>query len=97
MKQDLELNGELSQITLRSSMNDVAENGVNTLELQHFSGEWSGRYYTDYPITLKCKVQEGYTFAGWESEGRLLSSDEQLVLDLEHEGMTVTAIIEMAN
>lgn len=94
MKQDLELDGELSQINLKTNIANAAVFRINTLRLSDFDGEWSGEYYTDYPITLECEVQEGYTFAGWEREGKLLSSEEQLVLDIDAGGVTITALIE---
>ncbi|MBD5528188.1 MAG: hypothetical protein HDR02_07225, partial [Lachnospiraceae bacterium] len=94
MKQDLELDGELSQITLHSNMANAAEFSINTLRLLEFDGEWHGEYFTDYPITLKCETQEGYNFVGWKCDGKLLSTDEQLVLDIDDGGITITALIE---
>ena len=94
MKRDLELNGELAPITLRSNLPDAAVFDINTLHLYEFDGEWSGKYYTDYPITLRCEVREGYNFVGWESEGKLLSADEQLVLDIDEKGIIISALIE---
>ena len=94
MKQDLELNGELSQIVLKSNLASAAVFSINTLQILDFDGEWSGEYFTDYPVTLKCEVQKGYHFVGWESEGKLLSSDEQLVLAIDDGGVTITALIE---
>lgn len=94
MKQDLELNGELSQVTLTSNEANAATFGINTLRLLDFDGMWSGEYYTDYPIMVQCEVKEGYNFVGWECEGKLLSSDEQLILDLDAGGVTITALIE---
>lgn len=93
MKQDLGLAGELARVTLKTNMENVASLSMNTLQLSDFDGEWSGEYYTDYPITLKCVVQEEYEFVGWECEGELLSSDAELVLDMKAGGVTITALI----
>lgn len=94
MKQDLGLEGELSRVTLKTNMENAAVFSMNTLRLSDFAGEWSGEYYTDYPITLKCEMQDGYRFVGWERDGVLLSSDAELILDIDAGGVTITALIE---
>ena len=40
-------------------------------------GEWTGSYYTDYPVTLRAVPEEGFRFIRWElEEGQGSFSDE---------------------
>lgn len=53
------------------SSNQEAEGTVTLNSISpNLSGQnWSGRYYTDYPVTLTAEAPEGYSFVGWEIEG----------------------------
>lgn len=60
------LEGDLVPITL--SVNDPGGGTVtlNTLTPDLSLHDWTGNYYTDYPLSLTAIPAEGYTFAGWE-------------------------------
>lgn len=69
---------------------------INSIEPQKIKdGEkWTGRYFSDYPITLTAEAQEGYVFVGWSVSGATIvqgtESDETISLKLQG-NTTVTA------
>lgn len=63
------LTGTPAAITIE---NDTPEGGsirLNTITPALFdSKEWTGSYYTDFPLTLAAVPREGWVFDGWEVE-----------------------------
>lgn len=85
------LKGELELVAVKN--NDV-EGGtviVNTAKLDGLE-EWTGRYFTDYPIVLEATPDEGYRFVGWSGD---ISSQENVVeIHLPKGGLRVEAVFE---
>ncbi len=54
---------------------------LNTTQLDFEYGDFSGTYFTDYPITLTAEAKEGYTFIGWS--GDVDSKEETITVDLK--------------
>ena len=65
---------------------------LNTIVPELTQGEWSGRYLTDYPVTVTAEPAEGYRFVGWEGS----SSSEEACLEAEVsvEGICLRAVFE---
>ena len=86
---EFQLAGTLETVDI--SVNDI-EGGsitVNTSVISLSDGNWSGKYYTDYPVTITAKADEGYIFAGWE--GDISQTDEVIVTSVEN-GVKLKAI-----
>ena len=65
---------------------------LNTIVPELTQGEWSGRYLTDYPVTVTAEPAEGYRFVGWEGS---FSSDEAcLEAEVSAEGICLRAVFE---
>ena len=107
LAEHFELTGDLVDLTLSiqtagaepesSSETDGGTVTLNTITPDLSNGSWNGRYYTDYPITLKAEPAKGYLFAGWELEnGTFLSGSvnkEEILVQLQ--GNTeITAVFE---
>ena len=72
------LEGELVPVTVSAEAGEGGTVALNTLTLELSKKDWTGSYYTDYPLALTAKSREGYTFLGWEVSGcRVLSSSLQ--------------------
>lgn len=79
MKQDMGLTGDMVKVTVPE-----AEHGTVSLNtIPKLSGDFEGKYYTDYPITLKCTPDEGYEFEGWVINGEMISSDWEITIELK--------------
>lgn len=97
LAEHFELTGDLVNLTLSagtagadpdsSSQTDGGTVTLNTITPDLSDGSWTGRYYTDYPVTLKAEPADGYQFAGWEFEnGTFLSGDaneEEILVQLQ--------------
>ena len=107
LAEHFELTGDLVDLTLSiqtagtdpesSSETDGGTVTLNTITPDLSNGSWNGRYYTDYPITLKAEPAKGYLFAGWELEnGTFLSGDanEKEILVQLQESTELTAVFE---
>lgn len=69
------LKGKLTNVTL----NNNPEQGtikLNTLPDNITNSKWTGKYYTDYEISVTAIPKEGYKFAGWKIEGAEIVGDK---------------------
>lgn len=86
------LSGTLHKIRI---VTDTPEGGtitVNTAVLED-CGTWEGYYYSDFPLSVTARAQEGYHFAGWQGdipEG----GKESLSVSLEDGDVTLRAVFE---
>ncbi len=66
LKNSLGLNGQLVNVTVKNdeSMGNVT---INTIAPDFTNGSWSGKYYTNYPVSLSAEPKEGFEFVGWET------------------------------
>lgn len=66
LKSDLSLTGDTAELELSVNDSNGGTIRVNTITADMNSNQWSGTYFTDYPVTLTAVPAEGYRFAGWE-------------------------------
>ena len=91
MKEELQLNGELHELTLYISDPDNCNVALNTIANVEHGLTW--KYYSDYPITLKCEPEDGYRFIGWTDEtGTIISEDPELSMTLENNQIIIARI-----
>lgn len=90
---------------MRPSPGSSNQEGEGTVTLNSISPDlsgqnWSGRYYTDYPVALTAEAPEGYSFVGWEIEGGETvsgsASDAQIQVRLETD-TEIRAVFEENN
>ena len=92
LKEEFALGGELSDVTLEISDADAGRIILNTTEPDLSGGNWTGRYYTDYPVTVTVVANDGYRFAGWE--GSFEGTENSAEIPLVSEGITLKAVFE---
>lgn len=81
MKTDMNLEGELTAITVQNGMGgSVKLNTINLDEGENFTG----KYFSDYDIELSAEADEGYQFIGFMVNDELYVETE-LVLTLDKE------------
>ncbi len=80
MAKEFGLSGTLETLTLRQ--NDPAGGTLllNTIQPDLSDGQWSGQYYTDYPVTVTAVPADGYRFVGWEGAVSALEPEVQVTL-----------------
>ncbi len=66
LKTDLGLKGDTAKLELGVNDSQGGTLIVNTITADMNSNQWSGTYFTDYPVTITAVPAEGYRFAGWE-------------------------------
>lgn len=90
MKSEFGLQGTLEELNI-----EIEEKEGGTVVINHhvtpsFVGNvWSGRYFTDYPVTVTAIANQGYKFAGWSGDVR--STDTELSVMLQPGGTSVKA------
>ncbi len=80
MKDNLGLTGDLCEVNITCTDPTVITLQVNTSAVDITSGSWTGKYYSDYPITLTCSCMEGTQFAGWQVDGEIISTEGTLTI-----------------
>ena len=89
MAEEFELTGTLEDVMLK--VNDVHGGTIqlNTTTPNLSQGEWNGKYYTDYPITVTAIPADGYEFVGWT--GSINSNSSKIEVKLPQGGMNLEA------
>jgi uncharacterized repeat protein (TIGR02543 family) len=64
VKDSLDLSGDMVNVNVYINNGDTVK--LNTIDADN---GFTGKYYTDYPITLTAKPKDGYTFMGWTIGG----------------------------
>lgn len=88
LAEEFGLNGSLETVTIRTNLPEGGSVLVNTAAVNP-DPEWSGQYFTDYPVTVTALPQEGYEFAGWS--GAVVSGEAQVEVAVESGGITLEA------
>lgn len=88
------LTGEIETITIENHSPEGGTVIVNTAQLDGLE-EWSGQYFTDYPITLTAVPKEGYHFAGWL--GDINREEDTVEIELPGGGLKLEAVFEKSN
>jgi hypothetical protein len=99
MAEAMELQGSLETVTLQTACmgQENDSNGqcgtilCNTTEPDLSSGEWTGTYYTDYPVTLTAVPAEGYEFVGWQSD-QMVQDGDTLTVEVPQGGICIRAV-----
>ena len=72
LAEEFGLKGTLETVKVTVNLPEAGRVALNTITPDLSGGEWSGRYYTDYPVSLEAKAEEGYDFVGWEIGGEII-------------------------
>ncbi len=83
LAEEFGLTGTCEDVSL--SVNDTEAGYIilNTMTPDLSEGEWTGSYFTDYPVTVTAVANGGYRFAGWQSNHKSDVGLEQPVLTVE--------------
>ena len=79
MKEYTGLRGTLQTVTLQKEGNGKIQ--ISSITPDISSGRWSGKYYSDCPVTLTAIADEGSSFTGWS--GDVSSSENTITVTLE--------------
>ncbi len=79
MKEYTGLRGTLQTVTLQKQGNGKIQ--ISSIIPDISSGKWSGKYYSDCPVTLTAIADEGSSFTGWS--GDVSSSEKTITVTLE--------------
>ena len=65
-------------MTLSSVPDKQGSIKLNTISPDLSETDWTGQYYTDYPVSLQALHAKGYRFVRWEIEnGEIVSGDSE--------------------
>ena len=93
MKDALALKGELAEVEILQEMPEAGEVVVNTITPDLSEEVWTGKYFTDYPITLTASAHTGYHFAGWNADGKMIA-DQTIEVQLTEDVNQISAVFE---
>ena len=94
MAEEFGLTGTLENVTLKINDSNGGTIRLNTTTPDLSKDSWTGRYYTDYPITVTAIPEEGYKFAGWS--GSVTSGSDTIEAEVIVGGITLEAVFEKA-
>lgn len=92
LAEEFGLEGTLSSLVLELDDPEAGTIQVNTCVPDLSDGSWTGRYYTDYPVTLTARTNAGYRFVGWE--GDYSGNSESISTELKSGTFVIKAIFE---
>ncbi len=68
LAEEFGLTGSLETVSVICAHPEMGEVMVNTSQIDLSDGSWTGKYFTDYPITVTAVPKEGYRFLGWKGD-----------------------------
>ena len=83
---DLELSGDLVDVSVAVEDGLDASLEVNTIKMYSLHGTFNGKYFTDYPITLSCDLNNDSEEIVWVVNGINYSGEKSIELDLSATG-----------
>jgi len=89
MKNFLHLNGDAVDLTIK--VNGKGKIQINSIIPDLNNGEWTGKYFTGIPISIKAIPDEGHTFKEWSGYDQTLNQNDEITLS---ESKTITATFE---
>ncbi len=92
LAEEFSLQGTLAELVLEQEDTEGGYIILNTCEPDLSDGSWSGKYYTDYPVSLTAVAYEGYRFMGWQ--GDVQAEAESMSLELEEGTTKIRAVFE---
>ena len=75
MSDFFKLKGKLTNVTLNINAPEQGTIKLNSLPASATNSKWSGKYYTDYEMSVTAIAKEGYSFAGWKIGGATVIGD----------------------
>ncbi len=93
MEEELDLSGTQETLTITTDTPEFGTVQLNTITPDLSGGAWSGRYYTDYPVTLTAVPAEGHTFVAWEVNGNRIT-DPMIEAEILKGGSAVHVIFQ---
>ena len=92
MAEEFGLTGTLEEVTLKTNDAEGGTIKLNTTIPDLSRGNWTGKYYTDYPITVTAVPKEGYKFVGWS--GSVTSDSATIEVEVIAGGIDLEAMFE---
>lgn len=92
MAEEFGLTGTLEEVTLKLSDIEGGSIQLNTTYPDVSDSGWTGKYYTDYPVTLTAIPADGYRFVGWN--GSITSDNVTIEVEILPEGIELEAVFE---
>lgn len=92
LAEEFDLAGTLETVTLKINHASAGTIQINTTVPNLENGEWIGKYYTDYPITVTAIPKDGYRFVGWN--GTFISDNDTIEVNVLPGGITLEAVFE---
>ena len=89
MKDFLKLNGDLVNLTIKVIGKGKVQ--INSIIPDLNNDEWTGKYFTEVPITIKAIPDEGYAFKEWSGYDKPLKQNDEITLS---ESKTITVSFE---
>ena len=68
LAEEFGLTGSVETVTVTCEHPEMGEVTVNTSRIDLSKGDWTGKYFTDYPITLTAEPKDRYQFLGWKGD-----------------------------
>ncbi len=96
MQSYFSLTGNKVSVTIHNDQPEAGRIRINSISPDlDKEGNWTGSYFTDYPVTLTAQPEEGWQFVGWKTKTGTLADKTALSTDLSFDGDTkVTALFK---
>ena len=89
MAEQFDLTGTLEEVTLEVNEVEGGTIQLNTTTPELSEGSWTGKYYTDCPVTVTAVPADGYEFVGWS--GSEISESDIIEVEVREGGIILEA------
>ena len=91
LAEEFDLTGDLETVEITTRDPEMGTVVVNTSEIDLSDGNWTGKYYEDYPITVTAYPAQGCRFVGWK--GDVEDGAESLTIPVDG-GVSLEAVFQ---
>lgn len=99
LAEEFDLQGEPARVHIHVDDPEGGKVRINSITADTSDGEWTGRYFSEYPAELTAVPEAGYYFAGWSqdngapalNDGNEGAADSMIKVDVRPEGVSITA------
>ena len=89
MKDYIKLKGDLVDLTIEIKGRGKIK--INSITPKIVNGKWTGKYFTEIPITIKAIPEYGYTFKEWSGDIQSIQQNDEIILS---ESQTIIAVFD---
>ena len=78
LKDYIRFNGDIVDLTVKIEGKGKVQ--INSIAIELNNGKWTGKYFTNIPISIKATPDERYYFKEWKGLNAKIAQSDEIIL-----------------